>query len=182
MKSRQFVIFYFINETIYFLFCRWYAGRITRAEAENYLRNKGYRNGTFLVRVSGKETSSMIYLFIINASCSSLMNTDEYALSVICLNVVTHYKILQNIMTTRYFITSKKSFSNIRELVSTYKGEELFKCLQYRIGMVRFVKFTQIRSSHHIKHHRRDIYDNMIFIESCARLNTHKCFLIYVCV
>ncbi len=56
--------------------------------------------------------------------------TDEYALSVVCLNMITHYKILQNVMTLRYFITSKKTFSSIRELVNTYRGEYYY-CIKF---------------------------------------------------
>ena len=92
-------------------FLRWFAGRITRSQAERLVSRQNLPKGTFLIRE--RETEPLEYaLTIRDETTQKGMN-------------VKHYKIKRLDNDEGFFITPRIKFRSLKELVSYYSG--LFK-------------------------------------------------------
>lgn len=86
----------------------WFAGKLPRSRAERIVLSSNLPPGTFLVRE--RETEPV-----------------EFALTIRDLDergpCVKHYKIKKTDDGLGFFITSRRKFSDLRDLVKYYKGE-----------------------------------------------------------
>lgn len=90
----------------------WYVGKIQRSLAEKLVSANGFPRGTFLVR---KRDSGQEYALTINDSETGNSNGNVVD--------VKHYKIRPLDGNGGYYITTRKVFNSIRELIDYYSQE-----------------------------------------------------------
>lgn len=86
---------------------RWFAGKIQRSLAEKLVSSYGLPRGTFLIRK--REVADEFALTINDSRDDENFN-------------VKHYKIRPLDGGSGYYITTRKVFATIRDLVSYYSG------------------------------------------------------------
>lgn len=86
----------------------WFAGKIQRSLAEKLVSAQGNPRGTFLVRK--RDSGGNEYALTIN-DCKIPLEMD-----------VKHYKIKPLDGNVAYYITTKKVFESIKELIDYYSG------------------------------------------------------------
>lgn len=98
----------------------WYVGKIQRSLAEKLVSAHGFPRGTFLVR---KRDSGQEYALTINDSETGNSNGNVVD--------VKHYKIRPLDGNGGYYITTRKVFNSIRELIDYYSRKLFQSCQLY---------------------------------------------------
>lgn len=107
----------------FFFYFSWYFGKVSRQASEDWLLSPGYPKGTYLVRQG--EAAPDTYTLSVR-DCDELRGY-----------IVKHYKIYtqrdpQSAFQS-YFITPRKRFRTLDELVNHYSGLFLLTCFYWLI-------------------------------------------------
>lgn len=123
-----------------FCFFSWYFGKVSRQASEDWLLSPGYPKGTYLVRQG--EAAPDTYTLSVR-DCDELRGY-----------IVKHYKIHTQrdpqIAFQNYFITPRKRFRTLDELVNHYSGVYLYylpcrkKRLVHTLFLVLFLFFCKL--------------------------------------